>query len=182
MPPLLSHQHSCTFRRAVASPAAVLLPLAAGLVTACTGSPARQPSQPGGQALTALISWLTSEGQAYPATDGALQTAWDRLLSRRPVLLLMLGSDLHMMERLTAYDRPFFGRADKRQRSLRGLTVTERDWPGWPGCSRSVLPIRGGLSLRRSGERLRAELPTLAYPATAAVCGTNVPMALCGAM
>lgn len=36
----------------------------------------------------------------------------DRLLSRRPVLLLLLGSDLHMMERLTAYDRPFFGRAD----------------------------------------------------------------------
>jgi hypothetical protein len=28
------------------------------------------------------------------------------------VLLLLLGSDLHMMERLTAYDRPFFGRAD----------------------------------------------------------------------
>jgi uncharacterized protein len=33
-------------------------------------------------------------------------------MSRRPVLLLLLGSDLHMMERLTAYDRPFFGRAD----------------------------------------------------------------------
>jgi hypothetical protein len=44
--------------------------------------------------------------------DGALQTAWDRLLSRRPVLLLLLGSDLHTMERLTAYDRPFYGRAD----------------------------------------------------------------------
>jgi hypothetical protein len=28
------------------------------------------------------------------------------------VLLLLLGSDLHMMERLTAYDRPFYGRAD----------------------------------------------------------------------
>jgi hypothetical protein len=28
-----------------------------------------------------------------------------------PVLLLLLGSDLHMMERLTAYDRPFFGRS-----------------------------------------------------------------------
>jgi hypothetical protein len=47
-----------------------------------------------------------------PVFDGALQTAWDRLLSGRPVLLLLLGSDLHMMERLTAYDRPFFGRAD----------------------------------------------------------------------
>ena len=28
------------------------------------------------------------------------------------MLLLLLGSDLHMMERLTAYDRPFFSRAD----------------------------------------------------------------------
>ena len=44
--------------------------------------------------------------------DEVLLTAWDRLLSRRPVLLLLLGSDLHMMERLTAYDRPFYGRAD----------------------------------------------------------------------
>ncbi|SCD93925.1 hypothetical protein GA0115239_112615 [Streptomyces sp. BpilaLS-43] len=44
--------------------------------------------------------------------DGAPQTAWDRLLSHRPVLLLLLGSDLHMMERFTAYDRPFYGRAD----------------------------------------------------------------------
>jgi uncharacterized protein len=41
-----------------------------------------------------------------------LQTAWDRLLSPRPVLLLLLGSDLHMMARLTAYDQPFYGRAD----------------------------------------------------------------------
>ena len=47
-----------------------------------------------------------------PLFDGALQTAWDRLLSHRPILLLLLGSDLHMMERLTAYDRPFYGRAD----------------------------------------------------------------------
>jgi hypothetical protein len=41
-----------------------------------------------------------------------LQAAWDRLFSARPVLLLLLGSDLHMMERLTADDRPFYGRAD----------------------------------------------------------------------
>ncbi|MBM2620305.1 ATP-binding protein [Actinoplanes sp. LDG1-06] len=44
--------------------------------------------------------------------DGQLQVVWDRLLSHRPVLLLLLGSDLHMMQRLTAYDRPFYGRAD----------------------------------------------------------------------
>jgi uncharacterized protein len=55
------------------------------------------------------IPWLAEQDEIF---DGALQTAWDRLLSRRPVLLLLLGSDLYMMERLTAYDRPFFGRAD----------------------------------------------------------------------
>jgi uncharacterized protein len=55
------------------------------------------------------LPWLAEQDEVF---DGALQTAWDRLLSRRPVLLLLLGSDLHMMERLTAYDRPFFGRAD----------------------------------------------------------------------
>jgi hypothetical protein len=55
------------------------------------------------------LPWLTEQDKIF---DGVLQTAWDRLLSRRPVLLLLLGSDLHVMERLTAYDRPFFGRAD----------------------------------------------------------------------
>ncbi len=55
------------------------------------------------------LPWLAEQDDLF---DGALQTAWDRLLSSRPVLLLLLGSDLHMMERLTAYDRPFYGRAD----------------------------------------------------------------------
>lgn len=55
------------------------------------------------------VPWLAEQDDLF---DGALQTAWDRLLSSRPVLLLLLGSDIHMMERLTAYDRPFYGRAD----------------------------------------------------------------------
>lgn len=55
------------------------------------------------------LPWLAEQD---PIFDGTLQTSWDRLLSRKPVLLLLLGSDIHMMERLTAYDRPFFGRAD----------------------------------------------------------------------
>jgi hypothetical protein len=55
------------------------------------------------------LPWLAEQDELF---DGALQTAWDRLLAPRPVLLLLLGSDIHMMERLTAYDRPFFGRAD----------------------------------------------------------------------
>ncbi|MBC9727670.1 ATP-binding protein [Streptomyces sp. TRM68367] len=55
------------------------------------------------------LPWLAEQDSVFA---GALQTAWDRLLSGRPVLLLLLGSDLHMMERFTAYDRPFYGRAD----------------------------------------------------------------------
>lgn len=55
------------------------------------------------------LPWLTEQDDTF---DGQLQVVWDRLLSRRPVLLLLLGSDLHMMQRLTAYDRPFYGRAD----------------------------------------------------------------------
>jgi hypothetical protein len=55
------------------------------------------------------LPWLSEQDDVF---DGALQTAWDRMLALRPVLLLLLGSDLHMMARLTSYDRPFFGRAD----------------------------------------------------------------------
>jgi uncharacterized protein len=55
------------------------------------------------------LPWLAEQDDLF---EGALQATWDRLLSARPVLLLLLGSDLHMMERLTGYDRPFFGRAD----------------------------------------------------------------------
>ncbi|MEU7140979.1 ATP-binding protein [Nocardia sp. NPDC046473] len=55
------------------------------------------------------LPWLAEQDTVF---DGALQTAWDRLLQQRPILLLLLGSDIHMMERLTAYDRPFYGRAD----------------------------------------------------------------------
>ena len=55
------------------------------------------------------VPWLTEQDGLF---DGALQAAWDRLLSKRPLFLLLLGSDLHMMERLTSYDRPFYGRAD----------------------------------------------------------------------
>ena len=55
------------------------------------------------------LPWLAEQDFLF---DSALQTAWDRLLSPRPVLLLLLGSDLHTMARLTAYDQPFYGRAD----------------------------------------------------------------------
>ncbi|MFC4060770.1 ATP-binding protein [Planomonospora corallina] len=44
------------------------------------------------------------------AFEGLLQRAWDRYLSRKPVLLLLIGSDLSMMEALNNYERPFHQR------------------------------------------------------------------------
>jgi hypothetical protein len=46
-----------------------------------------------------------------PAIEGQLQRVWDRHLSRVPVLLVLLGSDLSVMEMLSSYDRPLYGRA-----------------------------------------------------------------------
>lgn len=45
-----------------------------------------------------------------PGFEGTLQKLYDRELSRKPVLLLCVGSDLAMMERLNQYDRPFHQR------------------------------------------------------------------------
>jgi AAA+ ATPase superfamily predicted ATPase len=45
------------------------------------------------------------------AFESVLQRSWDRELSRKPVLLLLIGSDLSMMEALTSYGRPFHQRA-----------------------------------------------------------------------
>ncbi|CRK60864.1 archaeal ATPase, fused to C-terminal DUF234 domain [Alloactinosynnema sp. L-07] len=47
---------------------------------------------------------------ADPAFEGTLQRVWDRVLSRKPVLLILVGSDLSMMEALNTYGRPFHQR------------------------------------------------------------------------
>ncbi|ONH35004.1 ATP-binding protein [Protofrankia sp. BMG5.30] len=47
------------------------------------------------------------------AFEGVLQRAWDRELSRRPVLLVLIGSDLSMMEALGSYGRPFHQRGQE---------------------------------------------------------------------
>lgn len=45
-----------------------------------------------------------------PGFEGSLQKVFDRELSRLPVLLLCIGSDLAMMEALNGYGRPFHQR------------------------------------------------------------------------
>lgn len=42
--------------------------------------------------------------------EGVLQRTWDRWLRHKPVLFLLVGSDLSMMEALNSYDRPFHQR------------------------------------------------------------------------
>jgi AAA+ ATPase superfamily predicted ATPase len=45
-----------------------------------------------------------------PTLEGELQVQWDRALENLPVLLVLIGSDVAMMERLATHDRPLFGR------------------------------------------------------------------------
>ena len=45
-----------------------------------------------------------------PGFEGTLQKSFDRTLSRLPVLLVLIGSDLSMMEALNTYGRPFYQR------------------------------------------------------------------------
>jgi AAA+ ATPase superfamily predicted ATPase len=45
-----------------------------------------------------------------PSFEGALQKAFDRTLSKLPVLLILIGSDIAMMEKLNTYGRPFYQR------------------------------------------------------------------------
>ncbi len=53
------------------------------------------------------LPWLSEQ---EPSIEGLLQSAWDRQLGRLPILLILIGSDLHMMESLESYDRPLHGR------------------------------------------------------------------------
>jgi AAA+ ATPase superfamily predicted ATPase len=54
------------------------------------------------------LPWLL---ESDPVLEGELQTAWDRIFSRKPVLFILIGSDLAMMEQLDDYKRPFHQRA-----------------------------------------------------------------------
>lgn len=44
--------------------------------------------------------------------DGLLQSLWDGDFGRHPLLMLLIGSDEAMMDRLFEHDRPLFGRLD----------------------------------------------------------------------
>jgi uncharacterized protein len=50
--------------------------------------------------------------QACGGLDGLLQSLWDSDLSKLPVLVILIGSDEAMMDRLFEHDRALFGRLD----------------------------------------------------------------------
>ncbi|MCL1801970.1 MAG: AAA family ATPase [Promicromonosporaceae bacterium] len=54
------------------------------------------------------LPWLL---ELFPGGAGELQRVWDTELSQKPVLLILLGSDLSMMESLERPDSAFYGRA-----------------------------------------------------------------------
>lgn len=64
---------------------------------------------PDGPAIVVLdeFPWLC---ESSPDLEGALQVAWDRAFERRPVLFILIGSDISVMEALSTYERPLFGR------------------------------------------------------------------------
>lgn len=68
-------------------------------------------SLPDGQPSVIVIDEMPYLIRTDPGFEGTLQKIFDRELSRKPVLLICIGSDLAMMESLNEYGRPFHQRA-----------------------------------------------------------------------
>jgi uncharacterized protein len=64
---------------------------------------------PDGPAVIVLdeFPWLCGSS---PDLEGALPVAWDRTFESGPVLFILIGSDISVMESLGTYERPLFGR------------------------------------------------------------------------
>lgn len=69
--------------------------------------------------------------ESDPTLEGLLQAQWDRVLEKLPVLLILIGSDVAMMEGLVEHGRPLYGRA--RQLAVPPLNPAEvaRVVAGW---------------------------------------------------
>jgi AAA+ ATPase superfamily predicted ATPase len=64
--------------------------------------------------LIVVIDELPYLVDSYPPIEGVLQTYWDRTLEgKAAVLLVVVGSDISMMEALTTYGRPLYNRAEE---------------------------------------------------------------------
>ncbi|TYB59841.1 ATP-binding protein [Nonomuraea sp. PA05] len=82
-----------------------------------------------------------------PHLEGKLQGLFDREFSRRPMLLILIGSDLSIMEAINQYDRPFYMRASEMV--INPLTVADvADKLGLPAAeSIDAYLITGGLPM-----------------------------------
>ena len=78
---------------------------------------------PADRASVVVIDEVPYLMDADGAFEGMLQRAWDRVLETKPVLLVLIGSDLSMMEALNSYGRPFHQRG--REMVLGPLTPAE---------------------------------------------------------
>ena len=87
-----------------------------------------------------------------PDVEGEFQKAWDRSLKNSPVLLIVIGSDLAMMEALTEYGRPLYGRPsreiDLRPLSPHDVAALTRDYKC---CNQRKCICEGGGSQTRMG-------------------------------
>ncbi len=62
------------------------------------------------QPIVLVIDELPFLIESEPAIEAIIQKQWDRRLEARPVLLLLIGSDVSMMASLNDYGRPLYGR------------------------------------------------------------------------
>ena len=77
------------------------------------------------------IPWLL---ESRPGFAGQLQRVWDHHLSSKPIMLLLLGSDMAMMKEINNYDQPFHGRA--REIVIQALSPGDiAQWTGLTGMS-----------------------------------------------
>jgi len=72
---------------------------------------ARLPIALDGQPAIVVLDEFPWATETDETLEAVLQNVWDRTLEHLPVLVVLVGSDLAMMERLTEHDRPLFGRA-----------------------------------------------------------------------
>ncbi len=75
----------------------------AALTIATSDASTREP-------IVLVIDELPFLIESEPAIEAIIQKQWDRRLEARPVLLLLIGSDVSMMAALNDYGRPLYGR------------------------------------------------------------------------
>jgi len=68
----------------------------------------------GDEAAVVVFDEFPWANETSPGLDGLLKATLDGRLKQLPVLLVLVGSDEAMMERLIAHDRPLFGKIDRR--------------------------------------------------------------------